>query len=192
MRSKTSLSTLSRSTESQPPASSRRKGIFVVAFVVLLALAVVGAWTGADVFAEVSLPQGQTIPPGGTIPMPDEPDPGKGQVNVIHLAPTSANVIDTGVQLCDAQTGSPVTSYLYYQQQTGYMDLDIGTYEWYVATAGTNCADNLLALEEFLIGDGSRLTLLLFGDDTNQPLDNTVIVERLGMLNVYLPVMEKN
>ena len=61
-----------------------------------------------------------------------------------------------------------------------------------MATAGTNCAYNLLALGEFLIGDGSRLTLLLFGDDTNQPLDNTVIVERLGMLNVYLPVMEKN
>ena len=36
------------------------------------------------------------------------------------------------------------------------------------------------------------LTLLIFGDGTNQPLDNTVIVERLGRLGLYLPFIEKN
>lgn len=174
---------------SPPTTRFRRRNIYVLAFIVLSALAVFGLWSADGVSAENAAPRGQTIPPGGTIPPAPESSPAQGQVNVIHVAPVNSEVIDTGVQVCDDEGNTPVTGYLYYQQQTGYLDLDPGLYDWYVSTADNTCVDVLLDLNPFSIGNGTRLTLLIFGDGTNQDLDSMVIVERVGAFDLYWPLI---
>lgn len=176
-----------------PPSQQlRRKSIFGLTFALLCAMALYGAWFADGVSAANAgtLPPGQTIPPGGTIPPATEPADDQGQVNIIHLAPFASDLIDTGIQICDAD-GNPVTNYIYYQQQTGYIDLDIGTYDWVVAEAGSNCTTLLpgLDLPSFFIADGTRLTLLIFGDNDNQPLDSMVLVDRVGEVYYHFPLM---
>jgi hypothetical protein len=156
----------------------------------LSALALFGFWS-AGVSAEIAAPPGQTIPPGGTIPPAPDSGDAQGQVNVIHVAPVDSEVIDTGVQICDEEDSTPVTGYLYYQQQTGYIDLELGTHDWYVSSADGACANVLLDLNPFLIGDGARLTLLIFGDNANQDLDSMVIVEEVGDFIYHWPIIFK-
>ena len=176
---------------SQPTKRTRRRGIYVLTFLLLTALTAYGLWTVDGVSAEGAAPLGQTIPPGGTIPPAPEAGAEQGQVNVIHVAPVDSEVIDTGVQICNAETNTPVTGYLYYQQQTGYLDLAPDTYDWYVSLAGDNCTNELLDLPPFNIGKGTRISLLIFGDNDNQPLDSLVIVEVLGSFDLYWPVVIK-
>lgn len=174
----------------QPSKPIRRKAIYSVALVILFAMALSGAWFTDEVSAENSRPLGETIPPGGTVPPAPEPIPNRGQVNILHLAPFASEVIDTGIQICDTD-GNPVTSYLYYQQQTGYLTLPMQTYRWVVAEAGSNCTVPLVGLElpPIFVADGTLLTLLIIGDNSNMPFDSVLQVERLGEARYNFPLM---
>ena len=186
-------STPSNSKSSNSPSRQiRRKSLYGLTFALLCAMALYGVWfaDGVSAYDTGSLPPGQTIPPGGTVPPATEPMPDQGQVNIIHLAPFASDLIDTGIQVCDT-AGNPVTSYIYYQQQTGYLYLAMGTYDWVVAEAGSNCSVLLPGLDipPFFVADGTRLTLLIFGDDDNQPLDSMLLVERVGKTHYRFPLM---
>jgi hypothetical protein len=177
----------------QPSKPIRRKAIYSVVLVILCAMALSGVWFADGVSAENAGPLGETIPPGGTVPPAPEPIPNQGQVNIIHVAPFASDVIDTGIQICDTK-GNPVTSYIYYQQQTGYLELYMGKYDWVVTEAGSNCTVPLPGLELPTINvyDGTRLTLQIIGDNSNQPFDSMILVEQLGELHLHLPMMSKN
>ena len=161
--------------------------LYMTLFAALTITAIYSTWgQDANAAAQSTTPAGSTIPPGGTIPPPAEPGEFDGQLNILHVAPVSSALIDTGVQICD-EDGNNVTDYLYYQQQTGYFNLGTNKYDWIVAEAGSNCANVLLDLPPFRIAPGSRLLLIIFGDGANQPLDSMLIVERTGVLKHYLP-----
>ncbi len=182
-----------QSTCQQSSNSSRRKIVYGLALVLFCLMGLSGVWFADGVLAEGAGPLGETIPPGGTVPPAPDPVPNQGQVNIIHVAPFADEVIDTGVQICDMQ-GKPVTSYLYYQQQTQYLELYMGEYDWVVTMAGSNCADPLpgLVLPTIKVYDGTRLTLLLIGDNANSPFDSMVLVEQVGRPHYHLPIMAKD
>lgn len=174
----------------QPKKLIQRRTVYGLAFLLLCAMALSGVWFSDDVLAENAQPVGNTIPPGGTVPPAPEPLPNQGQVNIIHVAPFASELIDTGIQICDVY-GLSVTNYLYYQQESGYLNLPFGTYDWYVAEAGSSCGAPLPGLDmpPFFVADGTRLAIVIFGDIVNQPLDSMVLIERFGEARYLLPLM---
>ena len=169
------------------PATShrrdRRNFMFGVLLFTLVALAVSG-YFGTS--AGASSPTAGTIPPGGTIPTAPPPIPSSGLVNFVHVAPFATDLIDTGIEIC-TDDGSIVRGYIYYQQNTGYMSLPMGKYDWMIAAADSDCQDVLLDLPRFSVLDGTRLSLVFFGDDDMQPLDSLIIVEQVGSMDLYFP-----
>lgn len=164
-----------------------RRLFYPALFVLLVVGAGLTVWTSSDAATpDASTPTGNTIPPGGTIPPPPLPGPNQGQVNVLHVAPFDADLVNTGVQICDAG-GNVVSDYLYYQQETGYVTLPIGEYDWYIGLAGDNCQSMVLDIPEFNLGSGAQLLLVVFGDNANQPLDTTLFVVRSGEFVYRLP-----
>ncbi len=161
--------------------------LYVFAFVLLVSTALLTVWTNSNAAgSSANIPTGNTIPPGGTIPPPVDPASGEGQVNILHVAPIAGDLIDTGVQICDTG-GSNVTDYLYYQQQTGYFSLPIGSYDWFIGAAGGNCQTLVHDIPAFNVGSGARLLLIIFGDQDNQPLDTMLFVEHAGQFIYNLP-----
>ncbi len=179
-------------TPQKPSSPTRRRVMYGLALALFCLMGLSGGWFADGVLAEGAGELGETIPPGGTVPPAPDPVPNQGQVNIIHVAPFADEVIDTGVQICDTK-GNPVTSYLYYQQQTNYLELYMGKYNWVVTEAGSNCTVPLpgLVLPTINIYDGTRLTLLLIGDNDNAPFDSMILVERLGQVHHHLPIMAK-
>lgn len=164
-----------------------RRVFYTALFSLLVAGAGLAAWSSSDAAGlAASIPTGTTIPPGGTVPPPPPPSLNQGQVNILHVAPFDADLIDTGVQICDAD-GNTVSDYLYYQQETGYVSLPIGEYDWYIGIAGDDCQTMVLDIPEFNLGSGAQLLLIVFGDNDNQPLDTTLFVVRSGEFIYRLP-----
>lgn len=161
-----------------------RKGAYFALFLLLVIAAFYAAGpTGAASAAEQgSGPASGTIPPGGTIP-----GPLIGQVNVLHLAPFAADVADTGVQICDAG-GNSVTDVLLYEEETGYQNLPVGSYTWSVALAETDCGTIVLEIPKFRLLDQERLLLIIYGDNSNQPLNYVFVIVQEGLETTYLPI----
>ena len=169
-----------------------RRILYTTLFMLLVFGAGLAAWTNSNAAAPTgSVPTGSTIPPAGTIPPPPPPGPNEGQVNILHVAPFDADLINTGIQICDAD-GNTVSDYLYYQQQTGYVTLPMGIYDWYIGPAGDDCQTMVLDIPVFNLGAGGQLLLIIFGDGDNQPLDVMLFVERAGQFVYYLPHMLKD
>ncbi|MEZ4727438.1 MAG: hypothetical protein R3E79_09920 [Caldilineaceae bacterium] len=160
---------------------------FALLFVLLLALAnLSGRWVDAAPLHQ-TLPGG-TIPPGGTLPAPPTPTAGTGLVRVLHLAPFDSDVENTAVDIC-TESGDPVDGLtdLVYLEQSGYIPLPPGEYDWTVATPG--CDTVALDLPPFTLQSGTVLTLLVVGGD-NQPLSSVLLVDRGGLQYfVYLPII---
>ena len=146
-----------------------------------------GQWMDGTVFAQ-TVPGG-TITPGGTLPAPPTPAPGSALVRVIHLAPFDNTVADTAIDIC-TQSGNPVTGLtdLVYLEQSGYITLPPGVYDWTVAAPG--CGAVVLDLPAFTLQPGMVLTLLVIGGG-NQPLSSVVLIEQAGQTYVYLPLIMK-
>lgn len=131
-----------------------------------------------------------TIPPGGTIPPPTT-DPTQGQVRVFHLAPFAAESSATAIDICET-VGSPVAGLtgLVYLENSGYITVAPGTYDWAVGTPG--CTTLLLDLPPFVTAPGSVATILVTGGANNQPLTSVFIVDELGQQNqLYLPLIHR-
>jgi len=160
---------------------------YALLFLLLLALAnLSGSWVNAAPLSQ-TVPGG-TIPPGGTLPAPPTPTAGTGLVRVLHLAPFESDVENTAVDIC-TESDEPVDGLtdLVYLEQSGYISLPPGEYDWTVATPG--CDTMLLDLPPFTLQPGTVLTLLIVGGD-NQPLSSVLLVDR-GEVQyyVYLPLI---
>lgn len=165
-----------------------RRLSYPLLFGLLVALATLsGQWLDGAVLAQ-TVPGG-TIPPGGTLPAPPTPTPGTGLVRVIHLAPFDNTVADTAIDIC-TQSGDPVPGLtgLVYLEQSGYLALPPGTYDWTVSTPG--CGTVALELPAFTLQPGMVLTLLVVGGG-NQPLSSVLLVEQEGQKYLYLPLVAK-
>ena len=161
-----------------------RPGLYIALFVCLSLASLSAAWPTLSAQAAVfgSVPAAATIPPAGTIPGPLE-----GQVNVLHLAPFDADVANTGVEVCDT-ADNPVSDVLYYEDETGYETLPVGTYNWKVALAGSNCTNVPLEIPSFRLKDQQRLLIIIYGDITNQPLNLVFVIVDAGRETTYLPL----
>jgi hypothetical protein len=166
---------------------SIRRGLYLVLFVCLTLTAVYTAGPTLDARASEGVePAGGTIPPDGTIPGPQI-----GQINVLHLAPFASDVADTGVQICTGPS-APVTDVFFYEEETGYQNYAVGTYNWKVALEGSDCSTVVLEVPEFRLRDQARLLLIIHGDITNQPLSSTLVIVDEGLDSTYLPLIYRS
>jgi hypothetical protein len=179
----------------QKPAATGpgyRFGRFVYPFLFLLLLALAsasGSWVDAAELDE-TVPGG-TIPPGGTLPAPLTPTPGSALVRVLHLAPFDSVIANTAVDTC-TQANAPVVGLtgLVYLEQSGYLTLTPGVYDWKVSTPG--CGITVLDLPAFTLQPGTVLTLLIVGGGS-QPFSSVLLVDRGGVQStLYLPIIEVN
>jgi len=164
-----------------------RRFSYLLLFLLLVTLAGLSSlWTDGIVLGQTTPPG--TIPPGGTLPPPPIPAAGTGLVRVLHLAPFDPVVANTAIDIC-AAVGDPVAGLtdLVYLEQSGYIALPAGTYDWTVGTPG--CATEVLDLPAFTLSSGTVLTLLVIGGD-NQPLSSFLLVDRTDeTTKVYLPLI---
>jgi len=163
-----------------------RRYIFVALFALLLVLAGLSL-----VSQQVSA---GTIPPGGTVPGGTIPPMGQGQVNIIHVAPFAVDVSDTAVDVC-TQANIPVTgaTNLHYLEQSGFLTLPVGTYDWQVMQPGCGLLSLIVDVPAFVLNDQAQLTLLILGDGVNQPYSTVLLVQRPGLSNkVVLPIIYKS
>jgi hypothetical protein len=86
----------------------------------------------------------------------------QGQVRVIHMSPDAPNV-DVYVDGID----DAVVTDLSFPNTTGYLDLDVGTYTFRVAPAGTSAADAVLVFEDVDVTEGLRLTAGAYDEVAN-------------------------
>ncbi len=166
-----------------------RSSLWIVGFVCILTMAgwfLVADATTAGAFGVASsaetLPSG-TIPPG-TIPFP-------ATVTFIHAAPTSASLPATAVDVCDengALVNAKLAGVLY--GETVSLTAPLGTYDWKVTVAGSNCATLVVDVPSFqLLYDTVQLVIVI-GDDVNQPVDVIVTTPVVGTFRSYLPLVE--
>lgn len=138
-------------------------------------------------------PTGGTIP-GGTIP-PGTIPPGTGPIfhgliNVIHAAPIDSDINNTAIDICDAESSSKVGGPLVYGEQTGYEEIALGDYMWFVAPAGTDCGSNLHDISPFPIYAGTTLSVVIYGGANGYPLTSVVIAGAEGQRIQFLPIMQ--
>jgi len=156
-----------------------RRSLFITLFATLVTMAGISL-----ISAQSNV--GSTIPPGGTVPggtVPPSPA-GQGQVNVIHLA-ASTQTMD----VC-TQAGTPVTgaTNLNYLEQSGYLTLPVGNYDWKVTTPG--CSATLVDLAPFTLFEQAVLTIVIIGDGADQPFSSVVLVQNGGLsLRQYAPIV---
>ena len=161
-----------------------RRSLFITLFATLVALAGISLLS-PQANAGATIPGG-TVPPG-TLPPPGPS--GQGQVNVIHLAPFDPVIANTAVDIC-TEAGTPVTgaTNLHYLEQSGYLLLPQGNYDWKVMTPG--CSSLIVNLEPFTLFDQAVLSVLIIGDGVNQPFDSVLIVQDRGIsLKKYFPLI---
>ncbi|CAN5549263.1 hypothetical protein BH10CHL1_BH10CHL1_12470 [soil metagenome] len=160
-----------------------RRYLFVALFAGLITLAGFSLFN-QQASAAGTIPPGGTLPPGGSVPF------NKGQVNIIHLAPFDANIANTAVDVC-TETNTPVAgaTNLHYLEQSGFLTLSSGSYDWKVTQPG--CGATILDLAPFVLGNQGVITLLIIGDRVNQPLSSLLLVQDTGLINVYLPLITK-
>lgn len=77
----------------------------------------------------------------------------QGQVRVIHLSP-DAPAVDIFVDGID----DPVVTGLEYPDTTGYLDLDVGTYNFRVSVSGSPASDAVLSFEGVEVTKDLKLT----------------------------------
>jgi len=163
-----------------------RRCLYITVFATLVALAGISLLS-PQANAGATIPGG-TVPPG-TLPPPGPA--GQGQVNVIHLAPFDPVIANTAVDVC-TEAGTPVTgaTNLHYLEQSGYLTLPQGNYDWKVMTPG--CGSLIVNLDPFTLFDQAVLSVLIIGDGVNQPFDSVLIVQDRGLsLKKYLPLIYK-
>lgn len=171
------------------PIRSKRALIFGLIFVALLALTgmMFSADQGMAAAPQAPLAPGETIPPG-TLPPVDGP-PLAGLINIFHLAPFDAVPANTAIVICrdadDAQVAGPIS----YGEQSGYMKLYLGVYDWYVATEAAGCGTPLLDLEPFTMFGGSNLTLIIYGGANGYPLESLLSVNVMGNQTQFSPII---
>ena len=163
----------------------RRRYFFVALFAMLITLAGFSLLS-QQASAAGTIPPGGTVPPGGTLPPANQ-----GQVNIIHLAPFSTVLANTAVDVC-TEANVPVTgaTNLHYLEQSGFLNLPAGSYDWKVTQPG--CGATIVDLAPFVLGDQGRITLLIIGDGVNQPVSSLLLVQSMGLMHVYLPLISKS
>jgi len=177
----------------QKISSFRRRYLFIAMFAMLLVFAGF-SMISQQVSAASTIPVGGTVPPGGTIPpggtVPPLPAALQGQINIVDEAFST-----TGVDVC-TKTNIPVTgaTNLHYQDQSGFLTLPAGVYDWKVTAANSNCGTTLVNIPPFTLSAQGVLTLFITGDgSTNQPFNTVLIVQNLGLfLKLYLPLITQN
>jgi hypothetical protein len=164
-------------------------GLFFIALIALTGAAFLvdqGAVAAQDGPA-ATLPPGGTIPPG-TLPPIDGPQL-SGLINVLHLAPFDPDPANTAVLICNDADDSQVAGPLQYGEQSGYVELYLGEYDWYLAPAGAGCGTVALDLEPFTMFGGSKLSLVVFGGANGYPLESVLIVGVLGQNTQLAPLV---
>ena len=131
-----------------------------------------------------TIPPGGTLPPGGTVPL------NQGQVNIIHLAPFDAVIANTAVDVC-TETNTAVTgaTNLHYLEQSGFLALTAGSYDWKVTKPG--CGATIVDIAPFVLAKQGIITLLIIGDNTNQPVSTLLLVQDSGITVRYLPFVSR-
>lgn len=108
------------------------------------------------------------------------------RLRVGHFAGTSAVLSETAVDLCDAATDLVLFANLQYGEvRTASVATGFGRY--YLAQTGSFCALPLGVQATTLLGAGEGVTILLGGDNMNQPLQ--MIAVRTNLRRVALPVV---
>ncbi len=174
----------------QVPRHSSRRYTYPLLFLCLITLAgLSNGWADGIALGQTTPPP-STIPPGGTLPPPPIPTEGTGLVRVLHLAPLDAVIANTAIDIC-TEAGVPVPGLtgLVYLEQSGYISLPAGSYDWTVGTPG--CATEVLDLPAFTLSSGTVLTILVVGGD-NQPLSSFLLVDRVDETRrYYLPFIAR-
>jgi hypothetical protein len=113
-------------------------------------------------------------------------------VNIIHLAPFATDISDTAVDVCTS-ANVPVTgaTNLHYLEQSGFLTLPAGVYDWKVTQPG--CGATIIDVPAFVLNDRAQLTLLILGDGVHQPYSTVLLVQNSGLSHkVALPIIARN
>lgn len=167
-----------------------RSLMYVVGFLLFIGLASWQFWSG-EAMAQASdagLAVGETAP--GTVPGTVPPRL-RAQVTILHAAPFATPLAATAVDICD-QTNAVVdglTGLLF--QQIAQVVLDPGTYDWRVATTGSNCGGVILVLPPLHLANASHTLVAITGDGVNYPVESVVTALDAGGANLYLPLTAK-
>lgn len=104
-----------------------------------------------------------------------------GKVRIVHAAPFAPSpTINTAINVVD-QLGNSVDDAfngLTYKENSGYVELPIGRYQWSVTLPGTNTT--VVDLDPFILYSGAALTIYITGDGTLQPASGLYAIQELG------------
>ncbi len=121
------------------------------------------------------------------------PSPLFGKVRVVHVAPFAPGpAINTAVNVVDQSgnsIGSGVFEGLVYKQDSGYIELPVGLYDWKVALAISDAP--VVDLPPFNLYSEAVVTIYIMGDGTIQPAAGLLTINELGNepTIMYFPVM---
>jgi hypothetical protein len=169
--------------------SGIRWGAVVRPWVVMVTLLLIVLALGAMHQPARAEEDGDTIPPGGTIP-PAPIDLLHGFVRVFHAAPFAENVVDSEVDVCNNATNTPITGLtdLYYLTDSGYQPFLPGDYDWYIGTPG--CDNVVVDIPPFTLYRDAALSIYFLGDGDREALTTILSVDRRGLDQfILLPLM---
>lgn len=115
------------------------------------------------------------------------PPAGQGRVRAAHLAPFSADLAATTVDLCTSVGGSPLVNDFQYGQDATLL-LDAGLYAGvFIGAASPDCSAVALPIPTFVVTDGGVGYVYAIGDGTNQPLSVAATPATLVAQQIRLP-----
>ncbi|GIV79492.1 DUF4397 domain-containing protein [Litorilinea aerophila] len=121
------------------------------------------------------------------------PPAGLGKIRVVHVAPFANTSAGTRlhVRTQGGQVIDPSLENLEYRDESGFLTLPVGSYDWRVLQAGDN--STWLDLPPFNLLPGAVLTLWLMGDGINQPPVSRLLVSQGGGGTLlYFPIIFGN
>ncbi|MFZ1771622.1 MAG: hypothetical protein WAU00_20600 [Caldilinea sp.] len=167
-----------------------RSLVYVVGFLLFIGLASLQAWHGSAMAqgSDAGVAVGGTTP--GTIPG-TVPPPLRAQVTILHAAPFATPLAATAIDICDQADAvvDGLAGILF--QQVAQVVLDPGTYDWHVATTGSNCGGVILVLPTLKLANASHTLVAITGDGVNYPVESVVTALDAGGANLYLPLTAK-
>jgi hypothetical protein len=161
--------------------------VYVLGFLLLIGLASLHSWGGQ---ASAQGSDADVIMPGGTVPG-TVPPPLRARVTFVHAAPFTTPIEATAIDICDQadQVVDDLTGIVF--QQSELLTLDPGTYNWSVASTGSNCEGVVLVLPTLRLENASHTLVVITGDGVNYPIDTIVTILDAGGTTLYFPIMAR-
>ena len=108
---------------------------------------------------------------------PNDLDPDYALVRLANVAPTSANIEDTRVDICtaDGAIWMGLSNIAYKEFADPYMQVPIGEANLTVSAPGTNCGTDLYEFPGLWFRENQIADMYVVGDNVNQPIDHNTV-----------------